>query len=299
MTTISDLLGLGIVEENVPLAPLNTYRLGGPARWLATVRNLEDVEKLVSSGLARGLPVRVLGRGSNMVIADSGFNGLMIRLGGKFNQIEIDGSEVQAGGAVPLPRLARESVSAGLRGLEFFVGIPGSVGGAVRQNAGCFGSETGDVMLDAELVDISTGLSRTATPVSLDMGYRHSNVAVDELVLSAQFAVHPGDEQEARDLMREITRWRKDHQPGGTLNAGSVFKNPVDIPAGALIDSLGLKGLSVGEVSVSERHANFFVAGQGATAADIRGLVDVVRETVHRETGILLETEIQFVGYES
>ena len=207
------------------------------------------------------------------------------------------GPRVRAGGAAPLAHVARRSVDAGLSGLEFFVGVPGSVGGAVRQNAGCFGTEARDRLMSASLVDLAGG-HRVVGPDELEMSYRHSNVRRTEVVVEAVFLGTPGDEESGRSELRRITRWRRDNQPGGTFNAGSVFKNPPGATAGELIDSLGLKGLSVGDVSVSHKHANFFVAGPRATSADIRRLVEVVKDRVFEETGTMLESEIQFVGFQ-
>ena len=252
---------------------------------------------LVSSGVGGDHEVLVLGRGSNLVVADEGFDGLVVRLGGEFNTFEIEGTIVRSGSAVPLPRLARATVDEGLRGLEFFVGVPGSVGGAVRQNAGCFGSETKDRLVSATVVDLVSGDSRQPDSEGLDLSYRHSNVKASELVTEARFDAEPGPVAQGKEELRRITRWRKEHQPGGTLNAGSVFKNPSHIAAGELIDSLGLKGLSVGDVAVSEKHANFFVAGAEATSRDIRDLVETVKDRVYEATGTILETEIQFVGF--
>ena len=240
----------------------------------------------------------VLGRGSNLVVADRGFNGLVVRLGKGFTGMRFEGLCVTAGGIVPLPRLARAAVEEGLTGLEFFVGVPGSVGGAVRQNAGCFGLETKDVLVEARLVDLSSGERRSATAGQLDFDYRHSNVGATDLVVEATFRGRPGEEAVGKEKLREIIRWRRDHQSGGTLNAGSVFKNPGDMAAGALIDELGLKGLCVGDVCVSYKHANFFVAGPNATSDDIRRLVREVKSRVFEETGTNLEPEIQFVGFE-
>ena len=297
MTGIGAALTSGMLRERVALGSFTTYKAGGPADYFAELGTQEELDQLIATGLPREMPVLIVGRGSNLLIADEGFAGLAIHLQGDFNSIEVK-DEVLAGGAYPLPRLARESVAAHRRGLEFFVGVPGSVGGAVRQNAGCFGSETKDVLVHAEIVDLLSGDRRRATSETLDLGYRHSNISTHDLVTFASFTTTDGDPEEGKALMREITRWRKENQPGGTLNAGSVFKNPPGHPAGALIDSLGLKGTRVGGVSVSHKHANFFVADSSASAGDIRELVSIVSETVEAETGIRLETEIQFVGFD-
>lgn len=298
MSNVDALIERGVLERDVSLGPLTTYKSGGPASLYAEVPDRAGLDELIATGVPGSHPVVVVGRGSNLVVSDSGFDGLVIRLGKEFAKFEITDTRVTAGAMVPLPRLARASVDQGLTGLEFFVGIPGSVGGAVRQNAGCFGTETRDRLVHAEIVDLSTGDERTATPDDLDLSYRHSNLRSTDLVTVAVLQGARGDQETSRDRLREITRWRRDNQPGGTLNAGSVFKNPDHISAGELIDSLGLKGLKVGDVSVSEKHANFFVAGPRASSADIRKLVEVVKGRVLEATGTKLETEIQFVGFE-
>lgn len=298
MTAVERLEAAGTVKRNVLLGPLTTYKAGGPAALFAELSSTSELMSLIQSGLTRQHPLLVLGRGSNLVVSDAGFGGLVIKLGGEFLTTTVTGLRVTAGGAMPLPRLARQAVRAGIGGLEFFVGVPGSVGGAVRQNAGCFGTETRDRLVSAVIVDLQTGDRIERDGASLALSYRHSNVTVTELVVAAIFEGHQGDREAGEEEMRRITRWRKEHQPGGTLNAGSVFKNPSHITAGELIDQLGLKGLSVGEVSVSEKHANFFVAGPGATSEDIRRLVTLVKDTVFERSGTILEPEIQFVGFE-
>jgi UDP-N-acetylmuramate dehydrogenase len=299
MTGIDRLVEIGMIQREVPLGPMTTYKAGGPAALFSEVRTNRELTALIESGVTARHPLLVLGRGSNLVVADGGFGGLVIKLAGDFSNVEITETEVEAGGATPLPRLARQVVDAGLLGLEFFVGVPGSVGGAVRQNAGCFGTETRDRLVAATIVDLVTGTKSVRDPQGLDLGYRHSNVSWDELVVSATFSGYRGDPAPGKEKMRQITRWRKEHQPGGTLNAGSVFKNPPGGTAGELIDSLGLKGMAVGDVAVSEKHANFFVAGPGATAGDIRRLVEAVKDTVFERSGTILEPEVQFVGFDT
>jgi UDP-N-acetylmuramate dehydrogenase len=298
MKTLEDLADLGVVARHVPLGPYTTYKSGGPARYFVVCEDVDALTPLTQTGQLGEMPVLVLGRGSNLLVADSGFAGLVIRLGSGFNEIEVDGSVVTAGSAVSLPLLARATVNAGRTGLEFFVGVPGSVGGAVRQNAGCFGVETRDRLVTATVVDLRNGTKATREPQDLDLSYRHSNVGPTDLVTEATFSIENGDTEVGLQELRRITRWRRDHQPGGTFNAGSVFKNPDSTTAGELIDSLGLKGLRLGDVSVSEKHANFFVAGPEATSEDILNLVNLVKDRVFEETGTILEPEIQFVGFE-
>jgi UDP-N-acetylmuramate dehydrogenase len=286
----------GLVTAAVELGALTTYKLGGPARYFHEAKTREGLAAVARARIEAGLPVLVLGRGSNLVISERGFDGLVVRLSGVFGAIEFDGEDIIAGGAVHLPALARAAVRAGRLGLEFFVGIPGSVGGAVRQNAGCHGQETVDHLLEAEILDLSSGSIATHPAAGLDLSYRHSNVRSDQVVLGARFHTSAGDPHVGEARLREITRWRKAHQPGGTLNAGSVFKNPPGDAAGRIIDALGLKGLTVGGASVSERHANFFVASARATPSDLHRLVAEVRRRVREATGIDLEPEIVFVG---
>jgi len=291
-----ELVGEEWVRPNVALAPRTTYKVGGPARWLATPRNLDDLGLVGRAVAEAGVPVVVLGRGSNVVVADDGFDGVVVCLAEGFSQVRWEGTRAVAGAAVALPRLARAAVERGRLGLEFFVGIPGSVGGAVHQNAGCHGRETKDVLVSASVWDLRQGVMTERSVEDLELGYRHSNLADHEVVVEARFQTTPGDPAEGERLMREITRWRRDHQPGGTLNAGSVFKNPPGDAAGRIIDAAGLKGLRRGRVYVSERHANFFVAEPGATATEIWELVREVARRVEDRTGIVLEPEIRFVG---
>ncbi len=292
---MSGLDSLGL-QKDVSLAGLTTYKLGGPAAWFADVSDKAELESVGEAAVADRVPVFVLGRGSNVVVSDRGFPGLVLRLSGEFAHIEHTPESIVAGGAVPLPVLARSAVSEGRLGLEFFVGIPGSVGGAVRQNAGCHGSETKDVLVSADVFDLDSASWSVSDPTDLEMAYRHSSVRPRQVVAMARFRFTPGSPEEGEAKLREITRWRRDNQPGGTFNAGSVFKNPPGDSAGRIIDSIGLKGFAVGETRVSPRHANFFESGPGATAADLHRLVVEVRQRVAEATGVMLEPEILFIG---
>lgn len=295
---LQDLLAAGLVRTGVRIGPLTTYKFGGPAAWFAEVTTKEELYRVVAARNTEDPvpPVFLLGRGSNTVVADRGFDGVVIRLAGEFTALKMAGEVAIAGAAVSLPQLARFCASHGRGGLEFYVGIPGSVGGAVAMNAGGHGSETAEWLIDATVLDLASGESVVADPVALDLDYRHSKLGPADVVLEARFRTIPCDADTSAAVMREITGWRKEHQPGGTFNAGSVFKNPPGDAAGRVIDALGLKGLRCGAVSVSERHANFFVAEQGATAQDVYDLVMTVRRRVAAETGIALEPEIRFLG---
>ncbi|HUP16567.1 MAG TPA: UDP-N-acetylmuramate dehydrogenase [Acidimicrobiia bacterium] len=293
--TWQSLIDSGLVRTNVGLDRITTYKLGGPAEMFAEINRMADLDLIAAALAADPKPVLVLGRGSNLVIADEGISGVVIQLGHEFSRIEVS-EMVHAGGGAGMPQVARAATKAGRLGLEFLVGIPGSVGGGVRQNAGCFGQEIVDVLVSAVIYDLGQGRPRSVDVSGLDLSYRHSAVGPLDLVIGATFLAEPGEPTVGDERIRAITRWRRDNQPGGTLNAGSVFKNPPGDSAGRIIDAVGLKGLAVGGASVSERHANFFVAMPGARAVDVYRLVREVAARVEKATGIVLETEIQFAG---
>ncbi len=282
------------IRADVDLAPLTTYKLGGRAAWYAEVEDEAQLREVLES--AADLELLVLGRGSNLVVSDRGFSGLVVRLGGDFLDAAVEGEDVRAGAGMPLPRLARFAVAAGRGGLEFYVGIPGSVGGAIRMNAGGHGSDTATRLREAMVLDRRSMAITWRSPSELELGYRSSNLGDDDVVLAARFRTVERPPAEGEAELREITRWRKSHQPGGTLNAGSVFKNPSDDSAGRIIDSLGLKGYRRGGVAVSDMHANFFVSEPGASAQDVWALVWAVRRRVGDELGVWLEPELRFVG---
>ena len=284
------------VQREVSLAPLTSYKLGGPAALFVEVQDDRHLDQVLAS-VPPELDVLLLGKGSNLLVSDRGFPGVVVRLGGAFLDIAVeDDGSVIAGGAAPLPRLARASAEAGRCGLEFYAGIPGTVGGAVMMNAGGHGSDTAQCLVEAVIVNRTTGIRSTRAPDVLDLSYRHSNIGPDEFVTFARFATSACSRSEAEARIRDITRWRKRHQPGGTFNAGSVFKNPPGDAAGRLIDEAGLKGLRCGGVAVSEMHANFFTADDDAVAQDVWDLVWSVRRRVGDATGVWLTPEIRFAG---
>ena len=282
------------IESYVDLAPMTTYKLGGKARWFVSIESVADLQEIAPVEV----PVLILGRGSNVLVADSGFEGMVLKLGRGCSQISVQEETVTAGGGASLAAVARAAAKADRGGLEWLVGVPGSVGGAVRMNAGCFGSDVSDSLISCSIIDLTTGVLSLRTPHDLAMSYRSTNVSVEEVVVEARFATSPSSRGESEAKMREVTRWRKEHQPGGTFNAGSVFKNPAEGAAGKIIDELGLKGTRVGGVSVSQRHANFFVADATATAQDMYDLVQLVRSQVLSRTGVELAPEVVFVGFD-
>jgi len=299
VSAFDDLVADGRVLTGVRLGSLTTYKLGGPARFYVELRDRQDLPVLAEALARDPQPVLVVGRGSNLVISDQGWPGLAIRFGFAFTEVGI-GPEpeclITAGAAATLPRLARETVNRGRGGLEFYVGIPGSVGGAIRTNAGGHGSETADWLMSAEVFDLAAGEFRTLSTANLDFDYRSSSLRSTDVVVSATFRTEPIDVERGQETLREITRWRRRHQPGGTLNAGSVFRNPAGESAGRIIDELGLKGYEVGGARVSAKHANFFEADADASAQDVYDLVREIRDRVFEKTGITLIPEVQFAG---
>ncbi|MEZ5256075.1 MAG: UDP-N-acetylmuramate dehydrogenase [Ilumatobacteraceae bacterium] len=280
------------------MAPLTTYRVGGSAALFSTPRSYEDVELIGGVVHATGVPVLVLGRGSNLLVADEGYAGLVISTAGLGEHIDISEGSVAASAGVALPVLARRTAAAGLTGLEWMVGIPGSVGGAVRMNAGGHGSDVSASLLDVDLVDLATG-ARAITPASaLGLRFRGSDLGDLQLVLRARFETMPGDRESCERELSEIVRWRREHQPGGQ-NAGSVFVNPVpgQVVSGELVERVGLRGHRLGTATVSPKHAYFIPADDGGRASDVRRLMELVRARVAEETGYQLRTEIRMVGF--
>jgi UDP-N-acetylmuramate dehydrogenase len=285
------------LDVDVPLAGFTTYRLGGPAALFVEPASLDELEALDRALAADPMPVLVVGRGSNLLVSESGFPGVAVHLKGDFEAIELDDESVRAGGAVALPVLARRAAAAGLAGLEFYVGIPGSVGGAVRMNAGGHGQDTAAVLASASSVALGTGQGeRSRQARDLAFGYRRSAVEPHDVVTRAVFTARRDDAAACEERLAEIVRWRREHQPGGS-NAGSVFANPKGDSAGRIIDACGLKGFRVGGAVVSRKHANFFQADETATPSDVWSLVHEVRRRVEEATGVLLEPELRMVGF--
>jgi len=283
-------------KHDVPLGPLTTYRVGGPAALLTELTAEDDLRAVADAVRDTGVPVLLVGRGSNLLVADAGFRGLAVTLGGVFAQIELAATQVRAGGAVSLPVLARRTAAGGLTGLEWAVGVPGSVGGAVRMNAGGHGSDVSGTIVSAHVADLTTGEDREVAKDDLGLGYRTSAVHSHDVVLHATFALTPGDRDESEAQIADIVRWRRENQPGGS-NAGSVFTNPPGDSAGRLIDAAGLKGHRVGSAHVSPKHANFFQADEGGSADDVLALIEEVQRLVEERMGVRLEPELRLVGF--
>ncbi len=292
-------------RRDQPLGALTTYRVGGTTALFVTAEGPGDlvavgraVADVAGSADVVAVPVLVLGRGSNLLVADRGFEGLVVALASGFAGIDVTGPAVTAGAAVALPVLARRTAAAGLTGLEWAVGVPGSVGGAVRMNAGGHGSDTAATLRGAEVVDLRCGDVVEWSPEQLAFGYRASALSTTDVVTSATFDLLPGDAAEGAATIAEIVRWRRANQPGGS-NAGSVFANPPGDSAGRLIDEAGLKGFRIGSAEVSAKHANFIVADEDGTAADVMAVLTEVRRIVAERTGVELVTEVRTIGFDA
>lgn len=283
-------------RRDVPIGPLTTYRVGGPAAVFFDVETDDDLRVLAHAVAATAVDVLVVGKGSNLLVADAGFDGLAIVLGEAFETITIDGTKVVAGAAAPLPVVARRTVAAGLTGFEWAVGVPGSIGGAVRMNAGGHGSDMAASLSRVRVVDLTAEEDAWMAVEALALGYRRSSIAAGQLVVEAELVLREGDRVRSEAELTDIVRWRRDNQPGGQ-NAGSVFTNPEGDSAGRLIETAGCKGLRWGSAVVSDKHANFFIADPGGRADDVLALMRLVRDRVHAEHGIWLHAETRLVGF--
>jgi UDP-N-acetylmuramate dehydrogenase len=298
------------VESDRPLAPMTTYRVGGSADLFVEARSVADLVAVAETRLETGAPVLVVGRGSNMLVADDGFHGIAVSVAGFADRIDIPDCgqlpasapvEVVAGGGAALPVVARRTAAAGVRGFEWAVGVPGSIGGAVRMNAGGHGSDMATCLVDVGVVDLDDprrGEFRIRVG-DLGLRFRASSLAAAHVVLDARLSLVTGDRAAAEEEISEIVRWRRENQPGGQ-NCGSVFVNPVpgEVTSGGLIDSLGLRGFRVGSAHVSDKHANFIQADEHGSAADVRAVIEGVRERVAAETGYQLRSEVRLVGFD-
>ncbi len=289
---------------DVSFAPYCTYRVGGRAALWVEASSITDLQ-LVRRALAEvDCPALVVGRGSNLLVADAGFDGIVVHLGDAFAEtaVEAEAALVVAGGAALLPVVARKTAAAALTGFEWAVGVPGSIGGAVRMNAGGHGSDMAASLESAGVFDLRSDAPddgvREWSLDELELGYRVSAIRPWQIVVTATLRLAPGDRTESEAEISEIVRWRRANQPGGQ-NAGSVFANPPGDSAGRLIDSLGLKGHRVGTAAVSEKHANFIQADPDGSADDVYHLIVDLRRRVLAATGIELHPENKLIGFES
>ncbi|SFI17141.1 UDP-N-acetylmuramate dehydrogenase [Planctomicrobium piriforme] len=290
MTLLTDFGNKIRLDE--PLAQHTWLKLGGPAQMFAEPESVEELQALVQAADAEEIPVRLLGGGSNLLIRDEGVSGLVIRLAGDvLSSVSVEGNIVHAGGAALLSHVISQSVSAGLAGLESLVGIPGTIGGAVRGNAGGRHGEIGEVVRSVEVMT-TRGEVFVRSGDELTFEYRFSSI--NELViLSVELDLKRGDVEELTRRMRQLWITKKASQPFSFQSAGCIFKNPRGLSAGSLIEQSGLKGTRIGGAEVSDRHANFIVTHAGATSADVLNLIELIQSRVRERHGIDLEVEIK------
>jgi UDP-N-acetylenolpyruvoylglucosamine reductase len=287
------------IERNFPLARLTTIRTGGEADWFARPGDVDGLEEVLAWAGAEGLPIGVVGSGSNLLVADEGFQGLALKLDGELATVAHEGERLLCGGGARLPSAAAKAAGWGLAGLEFGVNIPGTVGGAVKMNANAYGGQLARVL---EWVDVVTpeGSDRR-TPEQLGFAYRSSNLRPEEVVARASFRLEPGEAEEIKAAMSAMRERRHEAQPSGIKTFGSTFKNPDDElaggrTAGLLLEAAGCRGLEVGGARFSPKHANFVENAAGATTADVLELMAAGRRRVHERFGVVLEPEVQLLG---
>lgn len=284
------------LREDEPMSRHTTFRIGGPAALMALPRTVGEVKAAVKAARALGVEPFFLGNGSNLLVADGGYPGFVVKLAGDFDQIREVNRGLEAGSAVLLSRLSNALLGRGLTGLEFAGGIPGSVGGAVTMNAGAYGGEMKDVVKRVWYMD-TEGRLLDCTGEELGFGYRKSAfMDGGKIITSAEFKLAHGDKDEIKARMDELKARRLEKQPYDMPSAGSTFKRPKTGYAAALIEQCGLKGRRAGGAQVSEKHTGFIVNTGGATCKDVLELMDIVRETVLKETGVELEPEVRVIG---
>ncbi len=284
----------GRLTANAPLAPLTWFQTGGAAEYLFRPADADDLAALLRA-VPMDVPLTLLGAGSNVLIRDGGIKGIVIKLGRGFTAITATPDGYAVGAAALDQTLAQTAAADGRAGLEFLIGIPGSIGGAVRMNAGCYGREISDIIVYADVMHRSGDIERLDKD-ALGLSYRHSNLPKDTIVLSAHLRTEPGDKAAITARLAEIRSLREETQPTGSRTGGSTFANPLGHKAWALIDAAGCRGLTRGGAMVSEKHCNFLINTGGATAADIEALGETVRERVLQQSGITLRWEIERIG---
>jgi UDP-N-acetylmuramate dehydrogenase len=281
-----------VVTENEALAPHTWYRIGGPARWYVRPRNLEELQEAARRCAENNIRVFVLGLGANLLVSDGGVDGAVFRLDEEYwRKTVYTGTQLEVGAGADIQKLVLKTVRAGLSGIECMAGIPGTIGGALRMNAGGKFGDIGAVVTRVQVMDAGgTVFERTKDDLVFD--YRQTNISAP-FILGATLELEEEDPHQVMAKTKEIWIFKRNTQPLNTKNAGCIFKNPRGLSAGALIDQAGLKGLSVGGAEVSAKHANFIIAHSGCKADDVLKLVKVIREKVYDRNQILLESEVQ------
>jgi UDP-N-acetylmuramate dehydrogenase len=286
------------VYPNEPLAKHTTFRIGGPCRYMISPKSAESLSELVKKANDNKIRTLLLGKGSNMLCADEGFDGVVFTLDNNFSEIKmLDSCTIYAQAGASLIKVCRFALEHGLSGLEFAYGIPGTVGGGIYMNAGAYGGEIKDVLESADAID-SDGNVHTYSANQLDFTYRKSRFAYsDEIIIGGKFKLKPAEKEAIESRMNELMNKRKEKQPLEYPNAGSTFKRPEGQFAGKLIQDSGLRGVSVGGAQVSEKHCGFVINKGGATSNDVKALISHIQKTVLENTGFRLECEIKIIPY--
>ena len=294
LAALAEKLGCG-VKRGEPLAGHTTFRIGGACDVMITPDSVESLSRLVLLAREYGVRTLVLGKGSNMLCADEGFRGAVLLIGKPLDNISVEGDIIRAGAGAPLILVCLAAFEAGLSGLEFAYGIPGTIGGGVYMNAGAYGGEMKDVLTSVTVID-REGKLRTYGADELDLSYRHSRFCgSDDIIVSAEMRLTRGEKSDIEARMDDFMTRRKDKQPLNFPSAGSTFKRPEGDFAGRLIQESGLRGYTVGGAQVSEKHCGFVVNKGGATCADVMAVIEHVRKTVQEKTGVLLECEVKII----
>lgn len=285
----------GDIRQGIPMDEITSFRIGGPADLIIYPRGVEDLQLVTTHCRDHGVQYLLLGNGTNLLVSDKGVREPLINLSLGFGEIRKQGTKVMVGAGVGLPQLLRFCAANNLSGLEPLTGIPGTVGGGIQMNAGSWGAEIGDLISSLMVMD-SAGGTRRMKQGEVGFGYRGINLPAEEIILQGEFSLHKGEGTEITKKMETSLRKRKETQPLSLPSAGSIFKNPQGIPAGKLIEEVGLKGMRRGDAMVSPLHANFIVNVGAARAKDVLGLIDRIRELVYQEKGTELELEVLIIG---
>ena len=283
------------IKADEPMKAHTTFRIGGPAKYFVIPETKEEIKAIIECCKAENVPYYILGNGSNLLVGDQGFRGVVIQLYKNFDGIKIEGTKVTARAGAMLVRVAKEAGKAGLTGLEFASGIPGTIGGAMVMNAGAYGGEISQVIKSATVMD-KNGNIREVKAADMALGYRTSVFKESEdIILSVQLKLVPDDKDLIRERMEDYFSRRREKQPLEFPSAGSTFKRPDGYFAAALIEECGLKGVSVGGAQVSEKHSGFVINTGNATASDVLELIEHIKQTVFMQKGVTLECEIKVI----
>ena len=298
---LEEILPKDKILVNEPLSKHTGFRTGGAADYFVTVEDIDSIKKIITLAISEKITYYIIGNGSNLLVSDNGFRGIMIRLKTEpeleFEDFGDDHVQVRAGAGCSLAKLANECAARGLKGLEFAAGIPGTVGGAVVMNAGAYGGEIKDFLVSADIMD-RLGNLNVLYKDQLRMGYRTSILQeINNIVLDAVFVLPRGNADESRQLISELAAKRREKQPLEYPSVGSTFKRPQGNFAGKLIEDAGLKGYSIGDAQVSEKHAGFIINKGEASSADIYSLILEVQRRVYDKSGIVLEPEVKLLGF--